>query len=199
MGKRAHNFNDLTGQKFNRLTVIDFAYSKNWAIYWNCLCECGGEKIVKSIFLRTNSTKSCGCLFRKGNNLKHGLYYSKFYKKWYSIKTRCFNKNEVGYPRYGGRGITVCERWLKFLNFRNDMYQSYLKHSKLYGEENTTIERIDNNRRTNNLITYKGTTLTLMQWARKLNINRGTLWGRLNKNKWSVEKSFIFPVRKRTN
>jgi hypothetical protein len=60
------------------------------------------------------------------------------------MKTRCFNKTADDYPRYGGRGITVCERWLKFENFRDDMYETYQKHVQEYGEKDTQIDRINN-------------------------------------------------------
>lgn len=77
--------------------------------------------------------------------LKHNMSKTKFYKTWQEIKRRCFNKNREFYNRYGGRGITVCDEWLNFINFKNDMYESYSKHSKKFGDKNTTIDRINNN------------------------------------------------------
>ena len=74
-------------------------------------------------------------------NYRYGLRYTSFYKKWSSLKSRCINPKLENYKSYGGRGIKVCDEWLEFINFRDNMYASYLEHVKLYGEHNTTIER----------------------------------------------------------
>src|SRR5690625_3742702 len=75
--------------------------------------------------------------------MKHGMSYTKFYYVWGSMLQRCQNENNARYKDYGGRGITVCDRWHKFENFRDDMLKSYEEHSNIYGEEKTTIDRID--------------------------------------------------------
>ena len=79
------------------------------------------------------------------SNTVYGMRCTRFYITWESMKQRCLNKNHKNYLRYGGRGIKVCERWLKFSNFRDDMYESYLDHVKEFGRKNTSIDRIDNN------------------------------------------------------
>lgn len=76
---------------------------------------------------------------------KHGLRYTSFYKKWQSLKSRCLNHKAHNWKDYGGRGIKVCNEWLEFTNFRDDMYESYLKHVSIHGEHDTTIERKDVN------------------------------------------------------
>ena len=68
---------------------------------------------------------------------------TRFYKTWENMKQRCLNRNHTHYKNYGGRGITVCGEWLTFEGFLRDMHSSYLKHSELHGELNTTLERID--------------------------------------------------------
>ena len=73
------------------------------------------------------------------------MFGTRFYKIWAKMKERCLNKNCAAYLSYGGRGITVCDRWHKFENFRDDMYESYLSHVNEFGEKNTSIDRIDNN------------------------------------------------------
>jgi hypothetical protein len=70
---------------------------------------------------------------------------TKFYGTWQRIKQRCNNSNRHNYKNYGGRGITYCIEWNEFINFKNDMYESYLEHILLYGEKQTTIDRINNN------------------------------------------------------
>jgi hypothetical protein len=79
----------------------------------------------------------------KKRKMKHGLSKTLFYKTWGNIKARCFYEKDKKYKYYGGRGIIVCDRWMDFLNFRDDMYDSYLEHKSLH--RTTTIEREDSN------------------------------------------------------
>ena len=115
---------DITGNRYGRLTVISFSRSKNKKRRWNCICDCGNKtEVVGSNLGR--ATFSCGCLqqenTRLGNNATHGMKNSLEYSVWVSMKQRCLNQNHMAYHNYGGRGITVCERWMKFENFIEDM------------------------------------------------------------------------------
>jgi hypothetical protein len=74
------------------------------------------------------------------------MKFTRFYRIWRGIKTRCNNTNVPEYKLYGGRGIKVCDKWVDFINFKKDMYEDYLEHSKNFGEQNTSIDRIDNNK-----------------------------------------------------
>lgn len=140
--------------------------------------------------------------------IKHGLSRTIFYSKWRGIVSRCKYKYMSGYSRYGGKNIGVCKEWLKFENFMNDMYKSYLIHLKKYGPENTTIDRIDsngnycpencrwatieqqaNNRSSNHIVEYNGKKYTIYQLAKKFGIKRDTLQGRIHRYKWPVEKA----------
>ena len=137
---------------------------------------------------------------------KHGMYGTRFYNIFKSIKSRCNNKNTREYNFYGGRGIKII--WIDFLSFKNDMYESYLEHLKNnsytsidrypdkngnYCKENcrwaTQKEQTRNTRR-NDLFTFKGQTKCLSEWAEELGIKRATLWTRLHRDKWSVERAF---------
>ena len=142
-------FIDLTGQKFERLTVLEYAgKNKNRNYYWKCQCECGNIIVVQYGNIKKGTTKSCGCLQKeKARELltTHGMGHTRFYKTWANMKTRCLNKKTKDYKHYGDRGIIVCEEWLDFNNFKEDMYKSYLKHVEEFGEKQTTIDRIDNN------------------------------------------------------
>jgi hypothetical protein len=117
MGK----FIDLTGKKFGSLTVVRRDESKlSDHAKWICICECGVEKSVCGISLRRGSTNSCGCysLIKKTT---HGLSGSNEYKVWHCMIERCTNKEWDSYNDYGGRGISVCERWMNISNFIADM------------------------------------------------------------------------------
>jgi hypothetical protein len=70
----------------------------------------------------------------------------RFYRIWFGIKSRCLSPTHPAYERYHGREITICKEWLDFKNFFDDMHQEYLKHLEEFGEKNTQIDRIDNNR-----------------------------------------------------
>lgn len=200
--KRANNFIDLTGKRFGRLTVVKLGKIKNKKkTYWICKCDCGNFSEVYSCKLKTGHTRSCGCLFTELCT-KHGDHKTKFYRTWGSIKSRCGKRNNY-------INISVCKRWLKYENFKADMYTGYIKHSKKYGEKNTTIDRLDskkgyyknnchwatygiqgNNTSRNVFFEYKGKTMTAAQWRKKFNskINRHTFIGRLHRG-WDIKEA----------
>ena len=145
INKRKHA--KLIGKKYKLLTVIDKHHINN-EIFWKCKCNCGNITIVPTHKLITGYTKSCGCLraiITRQKRTTHNLSKSNFYAIWNGIKQRCHNKKHDTYKYYGGRGITVGKRWLKFENFRDDMYLGYKEHISKYSKKETTIDRIDNN------------------------------------------------------
>jgi hypothetical protein len=120
---------DLIGRRFGRLVVLALhpKRSRFGEARWICRCDCGGESIVHGSNLPSGNSKSCGCIRkemlakRNTNNTKHGLCRSRAYRRWQSMKARCFNPRHRSYPWYGGRGISVCEHWLIFENCYADM------------------------------------------------------------------------------
>ena len=133
-------FIDLSGKRFGRLTVLK-QVKKGKLIYWECLCDCGNIFKVNGRALRRGHTKSCGCLQRETASkifFKHGHSIgkrTKIYHAWTSMLDRCRNPNCQKYKWYGGKGITVCDQWLKFENFLKDMGDP---------PKNMTLDRIDN-------------------------------------------------------
>jgi hypothetical protein len=145
--KYSPRFVDKHGQIFGRLTVLELDKIQNNCARWFCECICGNVISVLGYNLTRGNTQSCGCLtidVQRKRNTKHGMFKTRFYNIWAQIKLRCLNKNNPSYATYGGSGITVCARWLKFENFRDDMYESYLEHVKEFGEKNTSIDRFPN-------------------------------------------------------
>lgn len=132
---------DLTSMKFHRLTVLErAAQEEKGPVKWLCRCDCGAELVTTSHEITRGRTKSCGC-YRSDQfvkmNTKHGMYKSPEYNSWDAMIQRCRNPLGKKYHHYGGRGITVCERWLNsFDDFYADMGPKPTpKHS---------IDRIDN-------------------------------------------------------
>ena len=124
---------DLTGKVFNSYKVLSLkpGVSKSGNSVWLCACRCGKEVEVRSIDLRNGHSKSCG---KCGYEEKYPVEY----KTWQSINARCYYKKYPQYHNYGGRGITVCERWrLNFINFFDDM--------GIRPASATSIDRINNN------------------------------------------------------
>ena len=103
---------------------------------WYCECDCGNNTVVRGSRLKEKKVRSCGCLARN-NAVKHGMSYHPLYCIWYSMVRRCDNSKDNGYKYYGGRGITVCDRWHDLKSFINDMEDSY--------KPGLSIERVDNN------------------------------------------------------
>jgi hypothetical protein len=196
-------FQDLSGQKFGRLTAIKVVgKNKKGESIWECLCDCGNITKSTCSNLKRGHTKSCGC-YKKVCCVTHHETNTRLYKIWKGIKTRCYNKNFPKYSNYGGRGILVCEQWLeKYANFRD--------WAILNGYNDTlTIDRIDNNgnyepsncrwvnnktqsnnRRDNCFITYLGETLTISQWGDRLGIDPKIIRARYKVYNLPLEKVF---------
>jgi hypothetical protein len=143
----------LRGKKIGKLTYIKDAKKENYHGKSKMRriivsCDCGNKKEMFMSSFLSNKTKSCGCWLKevtKKRSTTHGLSGTKFYKTWEGMQQRCYNKNVQSFKNYGGRGIKVCKRWEKFENFRDDMYNSFLKHQERFNSRNTSIDRIDNN------------------------------------------------------
>jgi hypothetical protein len=123
------------GMRFGHLTVIGTTWVNTKPHQrWRCICDCGKEKISKTNALWSGHNKSCGC---RAHTI-HGKSYHPLYPTWRNMIRRCLNPKDIGYKNYGGRGITVCKRWLDVRKFISDMGD---KPNPKY-----TIERINNNK-----------------------------------------------------
>lgn len=136
---------NLNGLKFSKLKVLNKADNHKGRTAWICQCDCGVEVIVTTKNLCNNHTTSCGCAHREQlqkRNRIHGKTFGgkpRMYKIWVKMRSRCNNKNDKSYPRYGGRGITIDPYFNEFKNFESWAIQN--------GYKNTlSIERIDVNK-----------------------------------------------------
>jgi len=206
-------FIDLTGQIFNRLTVIKRTQNdKNRTTRWICKCICGNISIVRGTSLKNGRTQSCGCLNReylaKKRTKIYNLSKTPEYAAWGSMLNRCFNPKNKAFKNYGGRGIAVCEEWkTNFLTFYCQMGERPSpKHSidRIDNESDYTLnncrwatqtEQANNNRR-NFRITLHDWTMNLNQWATFVGMSRYTLQTRLRSD-WPPAKAIFQPVRYR--
>lgn len=188
---------ELTGQRFGRLVVLSRSHpGKGWHQYWNCQCDCGVEKRVSQDGLVSQRTKSCGCLRRevtRQNKERHGHTRggkrSAMHVSWSSMLARCTNPSNDAYSDYGGRGIGVCERWLVFENFLEDMAPrpkgcslDRIDNNQGYSPDNcrwASHRQQANNRRSNHIITVHGISLNIRGWSELNGIKRQTIQSRL--------------------
>lgn len=196
---------EMAGRRYGRLLAIRPTEKKtaNKSIYWECLCICGRTIEIGGHKLRTGHTKSCGCL-RDDSRKKHQMTSTSTYSVWKYMRQRCLNPKSNRYDRYGGRGIKVCKHWSEFQHFFEDMGErpkgltlDRIDNDGDYCRANcrwATKKEQENNKSTNVIITYKGRRLTVSEWAEEQGINYSTLFYRLFKRGWSVEKALTTPV-----
>lgn len=181
----------FAGQRIHRFVVVGPMFKRGNHYSHNCVCDCGKEFVVRVEHLRSGAYKTCGC----GRSLKHGHAragkQTHEYRAWRHILRRCLEPGCVEYGRYGGRGITICNRWREsFSDFLSDMGPKPTpKHS---------IDRINNNgnyepgncrwatpaqqsRNTSKtvLLTFGGKTMCMTDWARSAGLPFGTLRARI--------------------
>lgn len=113
----------IEGEKFGRLTAIEYHHTENKRRYWKCLCDCGNEKIVRGDRLTSGNVRSCGCLLveTRDSNLRKGqqkpVYaelresHPRIFSIWHGIKNRCYYEKHKDFRHYGGRGIKMCDEW----------------------------------------------------------------------------------------
>lgn len=204
---------DLTGRTFGRLTVSSEHRSVKRRTFWTCQCDCGNLTEVTATNLKVGNTKSCGCFrrdFTTAKNISNGRGVRTVpppeYGVWGLMRGRCQNQNNVSWPDYGGRGITVCDRWQSFDNFYADMGPRPTADHQIdrvdndgpYSPENcqwsTRVENCSNRRDTVN-VEWRGETATVPNWSRRIGIPSAALWARLNRLGWDVERAMTTPVR----
>jgi hypothetical protein len=216
MTRTAHNWVDLTGQRFNRLTVR--AYLSGGA--WQCECECGGSAVTTGTKLKSGHSKSCGCLKaeRAANRLRHhGLmddgHRHPLIDTYANMMSRCGNESDAAYDRYGGRGITVCDRWANgedgktgFFCFVEDMGPRLSRLHSLdrvdnngpYSPENcrwATKKEQARNRRSNRTIEHDGRHIAISEYCERTGLNFQAVNSRLSKG-WSIERAITAPMRR---
>ena len=181
---------DISGQKFGQLTAIEFVGVENNKAIWLCKCDCGNTSKVPGTALRFGSIKSCGCTTKK-----HGMFGTRIYNVWHTMKERCYVKTQTSYKNYGAMGIKVCPEWQEFIPFMEWAYANGYDENAPRGQ--CTLDRIDpngdycpencrlvsmsvqaNNKTDNVYLEYQGITDTLSNHARRVGLDPRTVESR---------------------
>lgn len=196
-------FIDRTGQRYGKLTVVRINHdNQGRRTRWDCVCDCGNEKTVKSTNLISGNTKSCGC-GEEANRITHGDSKSKLYHRWEKMIERTCNPRKNNYHNYGGRGIGVCDRWKSYENFKEDMGPTFREELWLERVNNEQGYSPDNciwvspsvnllNKRNSKRIEFDGKKLTLMEWSKLTGISVQTLGKRFQSGRWSTAQALGF-------
>lgn len=207
MGK----LNDLTGQKYGRLTVIERAGSNiHKKALWKCRCDCGREVVVIGSNLLNGNTNSCGCYKSDMTSERmqtHGQSQTRLYHIWKNMRQRCGNPRKPDYQYYGGRGIKIDKRWDDYNEFEKwalaNGYTDELTIDRINVDGNYTPENCRwvsmteqaRNMSRNRMLEYNGEKHCIAEWGEILGISPKVLGLRINAYHWSIERTLTTPVR----
>lgn len=198
-----------------KLTVVEelprVQSGRKYRRVFRCVCDCGNERVIRLDHLRSGHSTSCGCYvdpesFKKRPGY-HGMYGSPEHGVWKGIKKRCYDPHAQRYGRYGGRGITMCERWKSsFKAFYEDVgprpspkhsIDRYPNRDGNYEPGNVRWATAGEQRRNTDdvrILEFRGERMCLADWAKRLGMRKGTLYYRLQRG-LSVEEALTTPVR----
>jgi len=193
----------MAGNKYSSITAIrPSGACASGDIRWIFSCDCGVEFEANGYYARIGKIKTCPSCSKervRRSTIKHGLSESIEFSTWTDIQTRCYNKRSASYNNYGGRGITVCNKWrASFSSFLRDMGRRPSKHHSIdrinnngnYEPDNcrwaTRIEQA-NNRRTNRTVKIDGNKKSIMEIASNAGLPYATVWQRIKSGKVGSE------------
>lgn len=203
---------ECIGKKYGMLTIVGIepdmvCKSGSSHRMVRCICDCGKEHVASYDHIVAGKTKSCGCQMGKRKRIRYpGEVKTRLYRIWGNMVNRCTNKNNPAYQNYGGRGITVCNEWRSWDNFKawafengynDDLTIDRIDNDSGYSAENCRfVDRHTqaNNKRSNRIIEYNGESHTMSEWGNILGIEYCVLASRIEKG-WSIERAFNQPVR----
>ena len=205
------NFIDITGKKFNRLTVIrrvENSFSKK--ARWLCKCDCGNFREISGDNLRNGNVKSCGCLkaIRNKQRATHRKSNIRLYNIWRNMKSRCNCKTNPFYKNYGERGIKICTDWETFENF-------YCWANANGYNDNLTIDRVNvngnyepnnckwiplskqaYNKRDSIILNINGEQKCLAEICKEYNVKYTTIYRRITINKMNIQDALSKSIKK---
>lgn len=201
--------------RFGRWTVIrQGPAAKAGHPQWECQCVCGTVRDVRQSEIVSGRSQSCGCLASELSSQRltaHGMYGTPEYQSWSAMKKRCQNPNDQAYHHYGGRGISVCDKWQTFEGFYEDMGNRPTSDHSLDRVDNdgdydpsnvrwATTQEQSWNRRTCTMIAFAGMSRSVSEWCHLLGVNYGRTLNRLRRGTSFVDAVTYrkLPTRVRT-
>ena len=202
---------DLTGRVFGLLTVVRKAAPMcGGRSAWECRCACGQSKCVLTQSLQAGRSRSCGCIQRThGDSSRSGAGEAPEYSVWLGLRARCSNPKNKLFRYYGGRGISVCDRWSG-----PHSYEIFLADVGRRPSSKHSLDRIDNNlgyepsnvrwatrtqqmrnTRRSRIVAIDGVTRTLVEWAEVSGVSYGTIHRRLTTLGWSPKQAVFAEAR----
>lgn len=214
----ARDFIDLEGQRFGHLTVLGYLPRRSDSphVYWLCRCDCGTFTGPSTGKLRSTSTVSCGCYkgeITAARMTRHGLTDAPEYNLYLKIKSRCLRPDDPHFQDYGGRGISICDRWLNG-EYGRTGFECFLADVGPRPSRGHSIDRIDNdgnyepgncrwatptqqarNRRSNIYVTVGGATMSLPDACERLGLHYPFILSRMARKGWTFERAITQPRR----
>lgn len=199
---------DITNQRFGRFTAIKFVgITPGKGGMWWCQCDCGSVRTISCRALRSGTWLSCGCYKRDNPGAKkHGMCGSGEYRSYRAMLQRTNDPNATSYPRYGARGIIVCNQW-------KESFEQFLADVGARPSVRHSLERIDNegdyqpgnvrwatpkeqarNRRSSRFIRCNGKTKTLAEWADLTGLPSHAIYKRLERG-WCIDRALSAPLQ----
>lgn len=199
---------DLSGRVFGRLTAIARIppYGNNKTL-WECVCACGRKTRSAASNLKSGMSKSCGCISiekKRARSREHPPKPKSEYAAWRGMRRRCLSSSSASYHRYGGRGITICDRW-------RDSFDNFIADMGMKPSPGHSLDRVNNdgnyepgncrwatmteqlrNTSTNRYITLNGETMPLSAWVERTGLPGGCIANRLDRG-WDVERALTTP------
>jgi len=206
---------DLIGKKINRLTIlIELGKNKKGKTEFLCQCDCGEFKAYEGRQLKSGEIKTCGnhlVEFIKSANITHGDTGTRIYRIHANMLQRCGNSNDKNFSDYGGRGISVCTEWSGDNGYT--IFKKWALDNKY--DDSLSIDRVDvngdyepnncrwasneaqqRNKRNTKFYTYDNKTQSLIEWAEEYDLNYNSLWKRMNKYSYNIEKALTYNIEK---
>jgi len=215
---------DRTGEVFGSWTILRYDCKRGNAHMWLCRCACGRETLVAMDSLtRGKSTQCADCAYQSRSHQPRtrNFYASPHLPRrtsghptearcYHAMIDRCYNPNATSHSHYGGRGITVCQRW-------RESFQAFLNDMGARPSSGHSIDRINNdgnyepnncrwathteqqrNKSNNHLVSFRGRTMCIADWADEVGLSWHVLIMRLRLG-WTVERAMTEPVRHKSD
>lgn len=199
-------YQDLAGHRFGLVVATRYIGRS----VWECRCDCGRFFVTACYQLTHGKRRSCGCAWRrlvaesKTTHGQSGKGRTSEYRIWTLMLNRCRSPKSPAFRQYGGRGITVCDRWLKFEHFFADMGTRPSRFHSIHRIDNdgpyspgncrwARIKEQARNRRNTRFLTVRGETLSLAAWSERTGIASATIARRIATG-WTVEDAISGPL-----